>query len=94
MKTLKIEDLYSAVMSVTGGSPDNQSLSRDLELLGVMPELDSIAIVNLIVELENRYLFKIEDDEVEFSIFETLGSLLDFAQHKLDVNSLDSSGTL
>ena len=53
-------------------------------LLGAVPELDSMAVMNIIVALEERFDIAIDDDEVNASTFATLGSLLRFVDGKLD----------
>ena len=47
------------------------------------PELDSMAVVNLLAGLEQHYGFFVDDDEVDVEIFETIGSLRRFAQSKI-----------
>ena len=59
------------------------SLSADSPLLGALPELDSMAVVTLIVSLEERYGFLVEDDEISAETFATLGSLAQFVSDKL-----------
>jgi acyl carrier protein len=44
-------------------------------LFGSMPELDSLAVVNLVMALETRFGFQITDDEFTAEIFETVGAL-------------------
>ena len=52
-------------------------------LLGAVPELDSIAVVNLITALEEHFGITVADDEIDASTFETLGALTQFIQRKL-----------
>ena len=52
-------------------------------LLGAVPELDSIAVVNLITALEEHFGITVADDEIGASTFETLGSLTQFIERKL-----------
>lgn len=52
-------------------------------LLGEIPELDSMAVVNLLTAMEDRFDIVIEDDEVTADIFVTLGSLVGFVETKL-----------
>jgi len=52
-------------------------------LLGAVPELDSIAVVNLITALEEHFGFTVDDDEIGATAFETLGSLAKFVEGKL-----------
>ena len=52
-------------------------------LLGAVPELDSIAVVNLITALEEHFGIAVADDEIGASTFETLASLTQFIERKL-----------
>ena len=51
-------------------------------LLGALPELDSMAVLELIVELERRFGITVEDDDVTADVFETLASLTEFVDGK------------
>lgn len=55
----------------------------DTELLGAVPELDSMAVVGLLNLLEERFDFIVEDDEVDGSTFATVGTLVAFVESKL-----------
>ena len=47
------------------------------------PELDSLAVVEVITALEERFAFQIDDDEFSGEVFETIGSLAGFVeQHR------------
>ena len=52
-------------------------------LFGALPEFDSMAVANLLTEMEERLGFLIEDDEVEAEDFMTYGRLLHFVRRKL-----------
>lgn len=52
-------------------------------LLGVLPELDSMAVVGVITTLEDRFGFVVEDDELDGATFATVGSLVTFVDGKL-----------
>ena len=58
------------------------SLEASTPLLGNLPELDSMAVVAVITELEMRYEIVIEDDDIDAETFETLGSLASFVETK------------
>ena len=49
-------------------------------LFGALPEFDSMAVANLLTEMEERLGFLIEDDEVEAEDFMTYGRLLQFVR--------------
>ena len=57
-------------------------LSPDSPLLGALPELDSMAVVNVIAALEDRFGFSVDDDEISGDTFATLGSLVEFVAAK------------
>jgi len=57
-------------------------LSPDSPLLGALPELDSMAVVNVIAALEDRFGFTFDDDEISGDTFATLGSLVEFVANK------------
>jgi acyl carrier protein len=52
-------------------------------LLGALPELDSMAVLNLITGMEERFGIAIADDEISADTFATLGSLAGFLERKL-----------
>ncbi|MBK1725115.1 acyl carrier protein [Thiocystis violacea] len=60
------------------------SLDTASPLLGAIPELDSMAVVNVITALEEHFGFYVEDDEISADTFETLGSLVDFVSKKVN----------
>lgn len=62
---------------------DGVELTAATPLLGALPELDSMAVVNLIGALEDRFGIAIDDDEIGASTFETVGSLASFVEQKL-----------
>lgn len=51
-------------------------------LFGSLPEFDSIAVMNVLTELEDRLGILIEDDEVDGDMLATFGALTDFAAGK------------
>ncbi len=73
-----------AVLITTLGVEDRAgSLDAATPLFGSLPELDSMAVVELVCALEARFGITIDDDEVSADIFETLGALTKFVEAKL-----------
>jgi len=62
---------------------DSVILNAGTPLLGALPELDSMAVVNLIGALEDQFGIAIDDDEIGAATFETVGSLAAFVGQKL-----------
>ena len=78
-------DEIKSILKETLQLDDNvKKLGANSILLGSVPELDSMAVVNIITTLEDRYGFIVDDDEISAETFETLGSLVNFVQSKLD----------
>ena len=61
-----------------------RGFSGATRLLGHVPELDSLAVVNVITALEERYGVVVNDDEISADTFETVGSLHTFLLQKLN----------
>ena len=68
------------VLSLNGRA---SSFTRDTPLLGAIPELDSMAVVGLITQLEENFAITVEDDDIDGDTFSTVGSLVDFVTQKL-----------
>lgn len=62
---------------------DRAKIGPDSPLLGAIPEFDSMAVVALLTHLEEKYGFSIDDDEIDGSVFATIGSLTQFVREKL-----------
>ncbi|MEN9454848.1 MAG: hypothetical protein RL210_367 [Pseudomonadota bacterium] len=58
------------------------AFSLDTPLLGSIPELDSIAVINLITALEEQFGFTVADDEISADTFASVGSLVAFVDAK------------
>ena len=52
-------------------------------LLGSLPELDSLAVFNLITSIEQTFQIHINDDEINADIFQTIESLCQFIETKM-----------
>lgn len=78
-----IEDIKEIIGSVLqlGDSIDGFDVST--QLLGSVPEFDSMAVVSLITSIEDNFGIVIDDDEVTAEIFETVGSLHEFVVDKV-----------
>ncbi len=59
-----------------------KSWTNDTRLLGAIPELDSMAVVTVLTELEEKLGIDVPDDEISAETFSTFGSLVDFVQSK------------
>ncbi|MBK6619231.1 MAG: acyl carrier protein [Nitrosomonas sp.] len=78
-----LEEVRNILGDVLSLGDRMQTLGEDSVLLGNLPELDSMAVINIITALEDYYDFSVDDDEISAQTFETLGSLTRFVEQKL-----------
>lgn len=78
-----LDDVRNILIDVLSLGEAGKALDEQSALLGSIPELDSMAVVNLITALEEHFGMTIDDDEISAGTFETLGSLSAFVQQKL-----------
>ena len=73
----------TTILAETLGIQDRvETLDESTELFGSLPELDSLAVVELVQALEDDFHFTIEDEEFTGELFETVGTLADFVESK------------
>lgn len=77
----QVKNILADVLSLDDAA--RGALNEHSALLGSIPELDSMAVVNLITALEEQFGISVDDDEISATTFETLGSLAAFVQQKL-----------
>jgi acyl carrier protein len=77
-----LTDLIDVVVTTLAIEERRADLSAGTELLGGIPELDSLALVELVVVIEERFGIAIDDSEFTGEVFETLGSLAGFVAAK------------
>lgn len=76
----EVLSILDEVLSLGGNTAE---FNLDTPLLGALPDLDSMAVVGVINMLEERFGFIVEDDEIDGSTFESVGSLVAFVNGKL-----------
>lgn len=77
-----LDDVKRLLIDVLSLSGDQAVMDADTPLLGSLPELDSMAVVNVIGALEEQFGITVEDDEISARTFATLGSLANFVAEK------------
>jgi len=60
-----------------------ESFTAQTVLLGNLPELDSVAVLNVIVALEERFGITVHDDEVSAETFASVETLVAFVDARL-----------
>lgn len=76
-------DRVKVVIVKTLGIQDRADrLEESTELFGSMPELDSMSVVALAVNLEREFDFEIDDEDFRGEVFETIGTLAEFVEQQ------------
>lgn len=78
-----LDDVKRILADVLSLGDAANALTAQSALLGSIPELDSMAVVNLIGALEEHFGIVVDDDEISASTFETVGTLTAFVEQKL-----------
>ena len=81
--TIDIDAVKAVVVETLGVEDRADSLDASTPLFGALPELDSMAVLELVLELEQRFDITVEGDDVTAEAFETLASLAALVEDKL-----------
>jgi acyl carrier protein len=80
--TIDIGAVKDAVVETLGVEDRADALDATTPLFGALPELDSMAVLELVLELEQRFDITIEGEDVTAEVFQTLASLAAFVADK------------
>lgn len=75
LKTLLAETLYLGDRV--------RAMTADTRLMGDLPELDSMAVVEVVSAMEQRFRIVVDDEDITAELFATLGSLSQYVERKL-----------
>jgi acyl carrier protein len=78
--TTTVDEVKDLIVQTLALDDPDRIESASTALFGSMPELDSMAVVNLIMALESRFGFAIDDTEFTADVFETVGSLAKYVE--------------
>jgi acyl carrier protein len=73
----------AVLISSLGVEERADAIGPDTQLLGSLPELDSMAVLVLVHDLEEAFGIVVEDEDLSADIFDTLGALTAFVDRKL-----------
>jgi acyl carrier protein len=77
-----LEAVKAVIVKTLGIEDRAATLNASTPLFGGMPELDSLAVVELATSLEEQFGFEIDGSEFTGEIFETVGTLAEFVEKK------------
>ena len=79
-----VEDIREILRETLQLGDRADKLETSSQLLGVVPEFDSMAVVTVLTLIEEEFGIEVQDDEVSAEIFTTVGSLAEFVASKVD----------
>ena len=82
--TTTLQDVRAVLVEILSIEDRAETVDASTPLLRSLPELDSMAVLELVAALEQRFGVTIDDDDVTDEVFETLGTLSAFIDGKLD----------
>jgi acyl carrier protein len=75
-----LAEVKQVIVETLGIEDRADDIDASTRLLGSLPELDSLSVVELAAALEERFSFTIDDSDFTADIFETVGSLAEFVR--------------
>lgn len=80
-------NLQSEILSLLDSTLSLRGRAKRMQLsdplLGALPEFDSMAVLGILLALEERFSLVLEEEEITAAPFATLGSLCSFVEGKL-----------
>ena len=77
----RLRELLRETLQI-GGKAD--ALTESSRLFGALPEFDSVAIISVVMAIEQEFGVTIPDRELSADVFETVGSLGSFIARKVE----------
>ena len=77
------EDVKAVVVKSLGIEGRADSLTAQTPLIDSIPEFDSMAVLEVILAIEEHFDITIDNEDVSGEIFETLGTLAGFVAQRL-----------
>lgn len=77
-----LENVIDVIINTVGSDIKREMLTEDFKLVGNI--LDSMAVTNLILTLEDHFGFMFDDDDLSAEAFETVRTLTELVRKKLN----------
>jgi acyl carrier protein len=81
--TVNTQDVKEVLVDTLGLEHQADRIDATTPLFGSLPELDSMAVLELVLALEERFGIAIDGEDVTADVFESLGTLTAFVDDKL-----------
>ena len=81
--TIPLDQVKAVLVETLGVEDRADEIQASTALFGRLPELDSMAVVEVVYALEDRFAITIEGEEITAEVFDTLGTLATFVAGKI-----------
>jgi acyl carrier protein len=81
--TIDIDAVKDVLVDTLGLEDRAATIDASTPLLGSLPELDSLAVMELVLAVEERFGIAVEGEDVNAEVFESLATLAAFVAAKL-----------
>jgi acyl carrier protein len=78
-----VEAVKAVLVETLGLEGDAATMDADTRLFGSLPELDSMAVLEVLLALEERFGITIDGEDVTAESFESLGSLTELVTEQV-----------
>jgi acyl carrier protein len=75
-----VTQVKALIGDILGIADRVDSMNESTRLLGSFPELDSMAVVELLAAIEETFGFTVESDDIATDAFETIGTLAAYVE--------------
>lgn len=75
ISTSTLDAVKDILVETLGLQSRVDSITDETPLFGSMPEFDSLAIVEVVTLLEERFGFEMDEEDITGEVFDTVGSL-------------------
>jgi acyl carrier protein len=82
-----LDEVKSLIGKILGIADRLDSMDASTRLLGSLPELDSLAVAELLTAIEARFGFEMDYADLTTDMFETVGTLVAYVEKKSALNS-------
>jgi acyl carrier protein len=77
------QDVKDVLVATLGIEDQVDQIDATTPLFGSLPELDSMAVLELVLALEQHFGIEIDGEDVTADVFESLGSLTGFVDRQV-----------
>ena len=75
-----VDEIKSLIGEKLGIADRVSSMDASTALMGSLPELDSLAVAELLAAIEEKFGFGVDDGDISIDMFETVGTLAAYVE--------------